>query len=325
MHNDCLEVLRILADSRFHSGQAIAERLRTSRALVCKRVGRLRECGLDIHAVTGKGYKLTESLELLDQEHILASLAAAAAIPTRFDVCFETSSTNQVLLERLSDCAIHKHVCMTEYQSAGRGRRGRRWVAPLAHSLCLSVGWHLNSQPDSATALSLAVGVGLMRVLGRFGVQGAGLKWPNDVLWRGRKLAGILIELKGESAGPCQVVIGIGLNVRAAQSMQQQIEQPWIGLVEILERDISRNQLAAAIVGELFDLLPGFETNGFSRFASEWRVHDLAQGKTVKLDLPGEAVIGQAQGVDMGGALLLSVNGQIRRYVSGDVSLQLAA
>ena len=326
MRDDLFKLLTILADGDFHSGQAMAEYLGTTRAVICNRVAALRGYGLDIHAVTGKGYRLVQALEVFDRSRISAALAQHDdSTPARLEIFRETASTNHVLMETMANGPIHRHVCMAEYQSAGRGRRGRRWVAPFGSSVCLSIGWCFDPPPDSPVALSLVVGVALMRVLSGLGLDAVGLKWPNDVLFDGRKLAGILIEMKGESAGPCQVAIGIGVNVYSGSAMFAQVEQPWSALDEILDSRVSRNRLAIAMVRELFQTLPAFQSGGFADFHAQWRRYDLIEGKRVVLSLPTGEVVGQARGVDRDGALLLAVDGTLCRYTSGDVSLRVAA
>jgi BirA family biotin operon repressor/biotin-[acetyl-CoA-carboxylase] ligase len=159
-------------------------------------------------------------------------------------------------------------------------------------------------------------------MLEKFGVRHAGLKWPNDVLCRGRKLAGILIELKGEAAGPCHIVLGVGINVVASESMDSQIDQPWTDLTTVVGHAVSRNAILAVLIAELFAMLIRYKNQGFAGFINEWRKYDLIRKRLVRLRLPGGDIIGQVRGVDDNGALLLSVNGSVRRYLSGDVSLR---
>ena len=123
--------------------------------------------------------------------------------------------------------------CLAEFQSAGRGRRGRRWVAPFASGLCLSVGWSYRDAPAALVALSLAAGVAVLRALGRLGIAGLALKWPNDIVRDDSKLGGILIDLRGEAAGPAYVVVGVGVNVRLPASARERLAAEGVDAVDL--------------------------------------------------------------------------------------------
>ncbi|MCI0401875.1 MAG: bifunctional biotin--[acetyl-CoA-carboxylase] ligase/biotin operon repressor BirA [Gammaproteobacteria bacterium] len=315
-------LLYLLADGDFHSGQGLAAELGVSRTAVWKRVRMLEPYGLDVHAVPGKGYRLGSPIELLDQDRILLELdSSAKALLTRFDIYFETDSTNQRLLDHHAQA--HGNVCLAEFQTAGRGRRGSRWVSPLGAGLCLSIGWCFDSFPDSLTGLALAGSLAVVRTLRAFGIRDVGLKWPNDVMWRGRKLAGILLEMRGESTGPCHVVAGVGINVAFPITRRPKIEQAWVDMVSILGRPISRNTLAARLIGELFAVLSAYQVQGFAGVRDEWAEYDLISGRSVTLTLPDKQVYGRVIGVDPHAALMLSVNGRVQIFTSGEVSLRL--
>ena len=264
------------------------------------------------------------SIEYLDQDHILAGLSSLAQrLLAQLDLYLEIDSTNQVLLERLAAGSIHGHVCLAEFQTAGRGRRGSHWITPFGAGICMSLGWRFEMPPRSLIALSLAVGVGIMRVLGALGISGAGLKWPNDVLWNGRKLGGILVETKGGRGGRDDAVIGIGLNVAFPKRQVDAIDQPWIDMVTILGRRVSRNALAADLINELFGILKACEQEGLARFIEAWRRYDLLRGTQVAVSLPnGDTIGGESQGIDREGALLVYADGHIERYCSGEIHLR---
>ncbi|WJW75122.1 bifunctional biotin--[acetyl-CoA-carboxylase] ligase/biotin operon repressor BirA [Thiohalobacter sp. IOR34] len=317
-------LLRILADGRFHSGQDLGSLLGISRAAVWKHLKAIRGMGLDVQAVRGRGYRLAEPLELLDEARIIAAISQ----PMRdrlsaLELHTELGSTNDRLRQRAREGAAGGTACLAERQTAGRGRRGRRWVSPFGSNLYLSLLWRFPCGPAQLGGLSLAVGVALMRSLRSLGVEGAGLKWPNDLICRQGKLAGVLVEMAGESAGPCSAVIGVGLNVRMPPDAASAIDQPWVDLHRLSHRPLSRNQVAGQILNDLIEVLVRYEQEGLAVFLDEWRDHDLVAGRAVQLHLPDAVLAGRASGIDDSGALLVQVDGQPRRFASGEVSLRM--
>lgn len=323
-----MAILQLLSDGRFHSGEALARQLGVSRAAIWKQIRKLAAYDLAVHAVNGKGYRLEQPLEWLDSTWIATELGKSDPTrPAQIDVLLETDSTNELLARRfLAQGSIHRHVCLAEFQSAGRGRAGRCWVAPLAGGICLSLGWRVCAPVGSIMGLSLAVAVTLVRLLkGEFGVQDIGVKWPNDILCGGAKVAGVLIEVRGELGGSYHAVIGVGLNVQGSARLAARIDQPWTDLRRVAPAKHSRNVVAIALISALFQALPEYEAQGFASFRDEWREYDLFRDKAVHLLLPtGDVVMGHARDVDADGALLLSVDGYLQRYHCGEVSLRLA-
>lgn len=320
-----LELVGLLADGRFHSGQGLAEILGVSRTAIWKQMRRLGELGLEVQSVPGRGYRLSRPLELLSREAITADLTPEATDNlTALEVLPRTDSTNEVLRARLDDPGAHGHVCLAEYQRQGRGRRGRDWVSPFGHNLYLSLLWRFPCGPDSMQGLSLAIGTALVAALEQTGLQGAGLKWPNDILVEGRKLGGILIDMSGASGGPTAAVIGIGLNVAMPETAAEGIEQDWTDLRRHLPDGVSRNRLAAGVINQLIAAVRQYEQTGLAGFQPAWQRHDLAHNRRVTVHLPHEAVAGHARGIDESGALIVEIEGRQRRFSSGEISLRLS-
>lgn len=319
------QLLQILADGRFHSGEYLGRRLGISRAGVWKRLHLLKERGIDIHSVRGRGHRLAAPVELLSDERIRAALPAATGsrLP-RIDVHFDLDSTNGALLERAAQLPTGT-VCVAECQQHGRGRHGRRWISPCARNLYLSLLWRFPAGPDALGGLSLAVGLAVLRALESVGVRGAGIKWPNDIVWRDAKLAGVLIELSGESGGDACVVIGIGINVDMPEALGAAIDQPWTDVATILDDSPSRNLLAARVLTQQVALLVDYQNDGFAPLAAAWRRHDTLAGRPVALRSADREIRGIARGVDAGGALLIEHDGSVHSYRAGDVSLRPAA
>jgi BirA family biotin operon repressor/biotin-[acetyl-CoA-carboxylase] ligase len=316
------KLIKLLADGTFHSGPELGERLGISRAAVHKAIQTLTDGGVDIHRVSGRGYRLGEPFVPLS-ERLIRTLLAQHQVQADVEVFDEVDSTNQQLLR--SPDPVSGRVCLAEAQSAGRGRRGRGWVATPSHNILMSMSWRFETGPAGLAGLSLAAGVAVLRALEEFGVRDAGLKWPNDILRDGRKLAGLLIDLRGESSGPSLVVLGLGLNVYLAPNDAALIDQPWTSLRESLPAPVDRNRLAGLLVRHLGAMFRAFENDGFESFRMEWEHHHLYTGKEVRLHSGQEDVFGTVQGIDAYGGLSVRVEGgALRTFHSGDVSLRAA-
>ena len=323
-------LLAILNDGRSHPKAELAAQLGdASQAAVGALVQRLLAQGIDIRAVDGGGgYRLAEPLELLDESLIDAALDdAARPFVSRLEVHRQLGSTNTYLMGRAKAGLGSGAVCFAEWQAAGRGRLGRSWQSPFGAQLAVSLLWRFNADPGALSSLSLTAGAAVARALESLGVPQVGLKWPNDLLWRRRKLAGILPELGVDPAGGCYVVTGLGLNVALPVSVASAIDQPWIDLRGILGSGrIPRNRLAARIVSELVTTFRLYERCGFEAFRREWDRFDCVAGQRVTLKRPNGSVTGIARGVDGTGALLLETTGdQVKAFMAGEISLRFEA
>lgn len=320
-------LLQLLSDGQFHSGEALGAVLGVSRMAVWKHLKALRELGVNFEVVRGKGYRLPTSVELLDDTAILAGAAAdTRAALAAVDVLLEVDSTNNRLREQALEGAPAGSVCLAEMQHAGRGRRGRAWVSPFASNLYLSLLWRSASGAESLGGLSLVTGIAVLRSLRAFGIDSAGLKWPNDITADSAKLAGILIDVVGESSGPCAVIIGVGINVAMPQPEAAGIDQTWTDLQTLTgSTDVSRNSLAARLLDHVLPAIDEFESQGLQPFLDEWRRHDVVDGREVDLRLANEVIRGTARGIDAGGALLVDTAAGRRRFASGEVSVRVTS
>ncbi|MEE4329565.1 MAG: biotin--[acetyl-CoA-carboxylase] ligase, partial [Wenzhouxiangella sp.] len=239
--NDGLErLLRILSDGQPISGTTLAERLGVSRTAVWKRVGALRELGLDLPARSGGGYRLARPIDWLDADRIRSS---SSRQDFDIELAFLVESTNASLARR--GPFSRPGVLLAEGQTRGRGRRGRGWVSPPGGGLYLSLGYRFESGLTGLAALSLVAGSAAATVLRRAGVP-AKLKWPNDIVVDDRKLGGCLIELGGSAEGPCEAVIGLGINLCIGDAPV--IDQAWTDLTR-LGHDFDRSALAGQLIG----------------------------------------------------------------------------
>ena len=313
---ELLALADALADGAWHSGEDLAAVAGITRAALAKRIDRLREWQLDIETRHGLGYRLAAPLERLDEKQL--SAAAPRGLQLRVDAV--TDSTNTQLLD--ADSARDPQALFAEFQTGGRGRRGRAWISPFGANLYFSLAWSFGAWPRDLPALSLAVGVAIARELRAQGAD-VGVKWPNDLWIGGRKLGGILIEHRGEAGGACRAVMGIGLNLAMSRAQAGAIDQPWIALEEALGRRVPRNALAAALLRELHAAVCRFEREGFTPFAPEWNRYDLTAGRSVRVERQ-PPLTGIARGIDAAGALIIESGGQHHAIHSGEVSLRLA-
>lgn len=317
-------LLRLLADGRFHSGEDLGRLLGVGRAAVWKLVQSLEPLGLDVYAVRGKGYRLAEPLELLSRGQVLAELEpSAATLLHQLEVVPEIDSTNRYLMDCARTVTVSARACLAEYQSAGRGRQGRSWISPFGANVYVSVLRRFDVGAEALQGLSLAAGVAVIRALTSLGISELRLKWPNDLMWRKRKLGGLLVETAGEPSGPWYVVVGVGLNLFIPEASARLIDQPWVDLKTVAAKRIGRNRVAGRLLCYLLTGLEAFSMHGFAAFRQEWERHDLVRDQLVTVSGTGSVTHGRACGVDHTGALLLSVAGQIVRVLSGDVSLRV--
>ncbi|MGO1247993.1 MAG: bifunctional biotin--[acetyl-CoA-carboxylase] ligase/biotin operon repressor BirA, partial [Oceanisphaera sp.] len=309
-------LLTLLADGQFHSGEQLGEQLSMSRAAISKHIQMLKTWGLDVYSVSGKGYKLAVPLQLLDHARLGRELAE-----NRVDLVPVIGSTNAHWMSLLDELK-NGDICVAECQTEGRGRRGRPWISPFGGQLIMSMYWQLEQGMSVAMGLSLVVGIAVVETLEAQGFAGVALKWPNDVYLHGRKLAGILVELSGTASGPCQLVIGIGLNLVLPHSEQGRIDQPWAELSELGPVN-DRTALVVALSRHLQRSLAVFEQEGIAAFSAQWNRLDYFNGKPVRMLMGDQVVLGIARGIDSQGALLLELeNGKIKRFLGGEVSLR---
>ncbi|WP_347331065.1 bifunctional biotin--[acetyl-CoA-carboxylase] ligase/biotin operon repressor BirA [Marinimicrobium locisalis] len=319
-------LLARLSDGEYHSGDELGECLGVSRAAVWKQLRKLDELGLELETVRGRGYRLRGGLEMLDSHKLEKALSAETrSAISALEVLTTTDSTNSRALERAA-LGQTGYVCLAEHQSAGRGRRGRPWVSPFGRNLYVSLNWSFDGGASQLEGLSLAVGAVLCQVLERQGLAGLELKWPNDVLWRGSKLAGVLLEMAGDPAGRCQVVVGVGLNLAMPPAAAKQIEQPWVDLGTVCDQEAcsppERNALAASLVEALVALLAHYHQAGFALWRDQWQRRDAFHGRPVKLSSGTRALEGIAQGVDETGALRLDIDGERVICHGGELSMR---
>jgi BirA family transcriptional regulator, biotin operon repressor / biotin---[acetyl-CoA-carboxylase] ligase len=318
-------LLALLAGGSEVSGAEIATALGITRAAVWKQIEQLRARGLAVHAEAGRGYRLAGPIELLDGARIAAAITPdERARIGAIDVRWQVDSTSSELA-RTADSQPLPRACLAEIQTAGRGRRGRRWQTPLAGGIALSFARRFDGGMASLSGLSLVAGIAVLRALADANIDGAALKWPNDIVANGRKLGGILVELGGDALGPCRAIVGIGLNVRIGAAEGAAIDQPWTDLATLAAETPSRNVIAARVLAQLAAALDAFAIDGFATFEQEYARHDALLGREVVIASGSERWTGIADGVTSRGALRVMRDGRAVEVDSGEVSVRARA
>lgn len=314
-------LMKLLKDGEFHSGEDLGAVMGVSRSAVWKKLQQLEaETGLEIHKVRGRGYRLADPLFLLDAQWIEKNQADADWAVHVYDSIDSTNAQAMRLIESGEPLPL---LVLAERQTAGRGRRGRKWVSPFGENLYYSLAMRVDGGMRRLEGLSLLVGLAVVKMLREMGIKGAGLKWPNDVLVGGRKLAGVLLELTGDPADVCHVVIGVGINVNMRAS--EEVDQAWTSMLLEYGGVIDRNEIVARLNKELSAYLSAHREAGFGAFQAEWEANHLWQGQPVTLLAGSSAVKGVVVGIDAVGGLRLKVGAEIQSFSGGELSLRLRA
>ncbi|NKQ13585.1 bifunctional biotin--[acetyl-CoA-carboxylase] ligase/biotin operon repressor BirA [Pseudomonas sp. SST3] len=314
-------LLRLLSDGCFHSGEELGAVLGVSRSAVWKHLQRLEgECDIELFRVPGRGYRLAEPISLLSYEE---SSVVLARFGWQLYLRETVDSTNAEAFRLLQSGTAAPFVILAEGQTAGRGRRGRLWASPPAQNIYYTLVLKVSDGPQGLSGLSLVVGLAVLQALRRAGVRNAGLKWPNDIYADGKKIAGILLELTGDPADVCHVIIGIGINVNMAASAVE-IDQPWTTVRAQIGALANRSELANFVSESLHLYISRHAEHGFSALRDEWEANNLWQGKLCTLSTGSQQVKGLMIGVNELGALRLLVEGQEEQHFSGgELSLRL--
>ena len=320
------QIITALANGEWHSTAGLAQSLVVDAQTLAQALHGLARFGLRLDAGLGASHRLNGGLELYNSYLIYKELLEHARKHiTQLEIHWETDSTNERLLAQSVTENIHGHARLAEFQTAGRGRHGHPWTASFGCGLCLSLGWRFQQGMAADNSLSLAVALALTRALRRFGAEDVTLKWPNDVLWQDRKLAGILVERRWRADRVCDTVIGLGLNLKFPVHFTQALEAGWADLRHVLGRAVSRNAVAAAVLNELCAVLSEYAHAGFAPFVDEWRRHDGLRGRAVTVQTSAGSIGGTAAGISEEGAFLVDVGEERREFYSADVSVRIRA
>ena len=312
-------LLECLADGSAHSLEDLAAALSTSRSVIAQVAGSLDDLGLKVVRLPGPALRLPGGLDLLEAGTIVShcrSLHYAG-----LEVLDTVDSTNAHLLRQLDMEIPSGFACTAEWQSAGRGRRGRSWQAPYGSGVFLSVLLRLPARSHRLSGLTLALGVALARALRAQGVADIAVKWPNDLYRGGAKLGGILVETR-VSGGEAIVVVGVGINTALPPGLAEDLDQPVADLADRRQAGLRRSVLAGQLLAAVLDGAAAHGELGWAAFRADWPSLDLALGRQVRVTGSSGEIQGRALGVDATGALLVETESGTRRLNEGDVSLR---
>ena len=315
------QIIDKLAGADFISGEQLGAELGISRAAIAKHIQAIAEMGLDIYRVTGKGYQLSKKLDLLNSERITHYLNDKQCSNT-VEVHHILDSTNSYLLRKIATQTNNGEVCLAEYQSAGRGRRGRQWISPFGTNLYLSMYRHLEQGMSAAMGLSVVAAIAVFDALKNIYGCNVELKWPNDIYLNSKKLAGILIDLEGQPLEACHCVIGIGINLSMPEASAKLVDQPWSDLSTITSHDIDRNKFAAELIIQLNKRLNEHNLTGLKDMLALWHQHDIYYNRPIKIITGKREALGISRGIDIQGALLIEQDGMISSIYGGEISLR---
>lgn len=317
---DQTKLIELLSQPGAVSGTKIGEALGISRMAVQKRIQALVENGLPIEALPGKGYTLPNGVSLLSDSAIGAYLDSNLC--ESVEVLQSVQSTNSHLLSQEILNGKSK-VCVAEMQSAGRGRRGNEWQSAPYRNVMLSLSWGFDHWPETVTGLGLAVALTIVESLNAAYDLDVKIKWPNDLMVGQDKLAGILIDVAGESSGSCNVVIGLGLNVHQPDWSQGDAAYRWTDL-ESLGVQLDRNDLIGRITSDLTIMLDQFSANGFEPLVERWNSLSSYNSARVRVGAGDDFIEGEMISVDSTGALLIKDDDNLEhRFADSNVSVRL--
>ncbi|MFK7795057.1 MAG: biotin--[acetyl-CoA-carboxylase] ligase [Gammaproteobacteria bacterium] len=321
------EVLTLLDNNRYCSGEALAKRFNVTRATIHNCIVKIESLGISVERVRGLGYRLTQPVDLLNQAEIQSILSESVANKLANIQCLEEiDSTNRYATGLALPQAGEFSLVLAEMQTAGRGRRGRQWVSPYAANVYLSIVWPLQRPLHESGMLSAMLAISMLTALEELGVSGLNLKWPNDIYSHNKKLAGLLIECAGEISGGCKMIIGMGVNVFMSQFKKVDIDQQWTDMFSHTQDwQYSRNHIAAMLINKAVVALSQFEDNAFDDLAGAWSQWDIMKDKAVELHSAQSIQTGVARGIDNDGCLLLETPNGIEKISAGDVSLRMSA
>ncbi|QIQ21540.1 bifunctional biotin--[acetyl-CoA-carboxylase] ligase/biotin operon repressor BirA [Zophobihabitans entericus] len=309
-----LKLIEILSDGQFHSGEELGALFGMSRVAINKHIKTIKEWGIALSSVQGKGYKLDYPLQLLNLQKIADYYPRNKEL--QLEVIPVIDSTNQYLLNKTQQLSPGD-ACVAEYQQAGRGRRGRQWFSPFGANLYLSMYWRLEQGPAAAMGLSLMIGIVLAEVLREVSGQDIRVKWPNDLYLNDKKLVGILVEMIGRTGDYAHVVMGMGINLAMHNPDPNIVNQRFENL-----GNVDRNQLVAKLLQSLRASLVEFEKTGFTPFIQRWNQLDNFLNRPIKLLIGEQVIRGIGRGINEQGALLLEQNGVIKPFIGGEISLR---
>jgi BirA family transcriptional regulator, biotin operon repressor / biotin---[acetyl-CoA-carboxylase] ligase len=314
--------LSLLADGQFHSETEISHFLGLPSSILSETLIKLLESGINLEKQDNKGYRIPGGLELLNEKLIFNELGPANQLLNRLEILTSIDSTNNYLLAKTEN--IETAAVFAERQTAGRGQFNRAWISEsLGKNIALSISYHLPNKPNKLTGLSLIVGLAVVQALEEYGLKGIKLKWPNDIVYQDKKLAGILIEARLSKPGFYRIVTGIGLNIYTPTTNPHIIKRSITDICSIQNLPPQRNRLAGLLLKKILITLAEFRSKGFPAFIMSLEKLDSLKGKFIQIQTASNLLEGIANGINSQGQLRIDIDGKPCYYSSGEIRIQL--
>jgi len=318
LNNNLIEVTRLLSHGQFYDGNSIGEQLNISRTAVWKIIKKLGAYGVPITATKGKGYSLLDQFILLDQKKITSQINSEIII----DVFESISSTIDYLQPFVSE--RKPRICITEMQTNGVGRFQRQWHSPFGKNIYLSLLFPFDNDISELIGLSLVIALAINNAITNcYQLKHATkIKWPNDIFYDDKKLAGSLIQIHAETNGFCNAIISAGINVNMTDDDDNMIKQNWTSVRNENQQYNDRNDLCIELINNLLQYIEQFKQHGLAIFTEQWLANDYLLNKQIKVRSGNDVVEGIAQGINSQGHLLLQLgDGSQPSFSSGDTTI----
>lgn len=315
--------LTLLADGQLHSEKEISLFLGIPRNLVFETLQQLIKFGINVKKNSKAEYHIAEELELLNEKLIFHELGATYQLLDQLEILLSIDSTNTYLLEK-AKTSKKTLAIFAEQQTAGRGQFNRAWISScFSKNIALSILWHLPNEPNKLTGLSLVIGLAVVKALREYGLKGIELKWPNDILYNGKKLAGILVETRSSKSKSYPVVIGIGLNLYNPTIATDSMGQTITNIHAIQKLPPQRNRLAGLLLKNVLAILFEFQTKSFSAFIETWQKFDCLKDRFIRIQTDNDILEGIARGVNSRAQLRIEIEGKIHSFNNGEIRISL--
>lgn len=313
-------ILNLLADGKFHSDKEISKFLGVPYKVVPLVLKQILDPSINLEFVN-KNYRISGGLELLNASWINKELGETQQLLSQLEVLTLIDSTNNYLLNKTE--YIGNYAVFAEQQTTGRGQFKRTWYSNFGKNIALSLLWQISNPLNKLGGLTLAVGIAVVKALEQYGLKRIRLKWPNDIVYEGKKLAGILIESRSVEQKIQKLVIGIGLNLYNPSTLYLTKDQPITSIFSLQNFPPRRNQLAGLILKNLLQTLVEFESKGLSYFLRDWQRLDNLMGKLITIQNQADVIEGIAKGINTEGQLCLLIQNKLHYFNSGEIRVKL--
>lgn len=312
------EILKLLASSDdFLSGEQISKMVHVSRAAVWKHIKAIKEEGAVIEAHTKKGYRLKELPDLLKPEYV------GIWLQNPYEIIWkeELDSTNEQAKRMAREGAVDEGVFVTEKQTKGKGRIHRGWTSERAEAIMMSVLLRPELEPSKAPIITFAAALGVVSAVKRICNVDAKIKWPNDIVYDGKKMCGILTEMSSDMDRVEYIVCGMGLNVNQ-KKFEEELSDKAVSIRIITGKKIDRVKLSAAMIEDVFSYCGEYIAHGIDAIFDDYCANSVIIGKEIKVFYGNEMIEGICEGFTKHGELILNSNGEIRNFIAGEVSIR---